>query len=83
MRRPLFPRNGRQVDKAVAALDHAELGSMSALSTHRASTLNETLHRDHQGISRFYYLDVPFTETMRRHARPQAAEFGEAEMRGW
>jgi hypothetical protein len=42
------------------------------------------LHRDHQSVARFYYLDVPFEETLRRHAsRPQAAEFGEAEMRTW
>jgi hypothetical protein len=42
------------------------------------------LHRDHQGLSRFYYLDVPFEETMRRHqTRPQAAEFGRAEMSCW
>ncbi len=28
--------------------------------------------------------DTSFEETMRRHAtRPQVAEFGEAEMRGW
>lgn len=41
-------------------------------------------HRDYQGMSRFYYLDVPLAETLRRHAtRPQAAEFGEAEMRSW
>lgn len=52
-------------------------------AAHYGSML-EALHRDHQGICRFYYLDVPFIETMRRHAtRPQAAEFGEAEMRGW
>ena len=31
------------------------------------------LRADHRGLSRFYYLDVPFEETMRRHAtRPQA-----------
>jgi predicted kinase len=42
------------------------------------------LHRDHQGLSRFYYLDVPFEETMRRHqTRPQATEFGRAEMSRW
>jgi predicted kinase len=42
------------------------------------------LHRDHRGLSRFYYLDVPFEETMRRHAtRPQAAEFGRPEMSCW
>lgn len=44
----------------------------------------EALYRDHQSAARFYYLDVPFEETLRRHAsRPQAAEFGEAEMRAW
>jgi hypothetical protein len=44
----------------------------------------DALHGDHQGVSRFYYLDVPFEETMRRHAtRPQAAEFGRAEMSDW
>jgi predicted kinase len=42
------------------------------------------LARDHLGVSRFYYLDVSFEETLRRHAtRPQAAEFGGDEMRGW
>jgi hypothetical protein len=42
------------------------------------------LERDHLGRSCFYYLDVPLEETLRRHAtRPQAAEFGAAEMRDW
>lgn len=50
----------------------------------RYGPMLEALHRDHQGVARFYYLDVPFEETLRRHAsRPQAAEFGEAEMRTW
>jgi chloramphenicol 3-O-phosphotransferase len=44
----------------------------------------EALRRDHQDRSWFYYLDVPFEETMTRHAtRPQAAEFGLAEMQRW
>ena len=31
-----------------------------------------------------YYLDIPFDETLRRHAtRPQAADFGEDAMRSW
>jgi hypothetical protein len=39
---------------------------------------------DHRGISAFYYLDVSFAESLRRHAtRPQAAEFGAEDMRGW
>jgi predicted kinase len=42
------------------------------------------LQRDHRGRSRFYYLDVPLAETLRRHAtRPQAAEFGADQMREW
>jgi predicted kinase len=52
-------------------------------SDHYAAML-DMLRRDHRGVSLFYYLDVPFAETLRRHAtRPQAAEFGEAEMRRW
>lgn len=42
------------------------------------------LHREHRGLSRFYYLDVSLDETLRRHAtRPQAAEFSPARMRDW
>jgi predicted kinase len=42
------------------------------------------LRDDHLGLSRFYYLDVPFGETMRRHAtRPQAGDFGQTEMTAW
>jgi hypothetical protein len=42
------------------------------------------LARDHLGLSRFYYLDVSMAETLRSHAaRPQAAEFGAVDMRGW
>jgi hypothetical protein len=42
------------------------------------------LARDHAGRSCFYYLDVGLDETLARHAtRPQAAEFGPDDMRGW
>jgi len=42
------------------------------------------LRADHRGISRFFYFDVSFEETLRRHAtKPQANEFGELEMRDW
>lgn len=42
------------------------------------------LVREHRGVSCLYYLDVPFEETMHRHAtRPQATEFGRAEMQSW
>ena len=42
------------------------------------------LVRDHAGVSLAYFWDVPFGETLRRHAtKPKASEFGEAEMREW
>jgi predicted kinase len=52
-------------------------------TAHYADMLS-ALCQDHRGISRLYYLDVPFEETMRRHAtKPQAAEYGRAEMSRW
>jgi hypothetical protein len=42
------------------------------------------LRAGHCGGSWFYYLDVPFEETLRRHAtKPQAADYGAAEMSSW
>ena len=42
------------------------------------------LRRDHAGRTCCYYLDVSFEESLRRHAtKPQAAEYGAAEMRDW
>jgi predicted kinase len=42
------------------------------------------LSRCHAGHSLFYYLDVSFDETLRRHrARPQVSEFGAEEMGAW
>ena len=42
------------------------------------------LRDDHLGRSLFYYIDIPFEETLRRHAgKPQAAEYGRAEMSQW
>jgi hypothetical protein len=39
---------------------------------------------DHRGLTRCYYFDVPFDETLRRHAtKSQAGEYGAAEMRSW
>ena len=39
---------------------------------------------DHRELARAYYLDIPWAETLRRHAtKAQAAEYGEREMRGW
>jgi hypothetical protein len=42
------------------------------------------LIRDHDGPSHCYYLDVPFEETLRRHAtKAESIEYGEPELRGW
>lgn len=41
------------------------------------------LRADHRGASCFYYLDIPFEETMRRHATKGRDEYGRAEMTGW
>jgi NTP pyrophosphatase (non-canonical NTP hydrolase)/predicted kinase len=50
----------------------------------RYSDMLAALRRDHRGVTRCYYLDVPLEETLRRHAgKPQAAEYGRAEMSGW
>lgn len=50
----------------------------------RYSGMLTALADDHQGTTAFYYLDVSFPETLHRHAtRPQAAEFGADDMRGW
>ena len=54
------------------------------LSADRYGLMLAGLSRDHLGLSCFYYLDVSLDETLRRHGtRPQAAEFGPNEMRGW
>lgn len=43
-----------------------------------------SLTADHRGVSRLYYFDVPFEETLVRHAtKPQADDVGETELREW
>jgi hypothetical protein len=43
-----------------------------------------TLIDDHQGRTCCYYFDVPFEESLRRHAgKPQASKYGAAEMKAW
>ncbi|GAA4888834.1 kinase [Pseudonocardia sp. C8] len=44
----------------------------------------DRLRRDHVGGTTFYYFDISWAETLRRHeTRPQAAEFGHDEMQKW
>jgi predicted kinase len=50
----------------------------------RYGDMLESLARDHRGRSCFYYLDVDFAETLRRHAtKPQADEYGATQLRDW
>ncbi len=52
-------------------------------STHYGDMLGR-LRDEHRGLTVGFYFDVPFEETLRRHAsKPQAAEYGEREMRSW
>lgn len=54
------------------------------LPTVRYAGMLARLARNHAGRSHFYYLDVSFDETVRRHAtRPKATAFGPEEMRSW
>ncbi|MGW6710688.1 kinase [Streptomyces sp. NPDC054956] len=67
------------------ALDHGfHVIVEGILYADRYGPMLEALRMAHRGRTHFYYLDVPFEETVRRHAgKPQAAEFGEAELREW
>jgi predicted kinase len=67
------------------ALDHGfHVIVEGILHAARYGAMLGALRRDHRGVSRFYYLDVPFSETLLRHeTRSQANEFGPAEMREW
>ncbi|WP_210717712.1 kinase [Amycolatopsis acididurans] len=50
----------------------------------RYTDMLDGLRQDHAGDTAFYYFDVAWDETLRRHpTRPQAADFGVDEMRGW
>ncbi|MFI0778555.1 kinase [Streptomyces sp. NPDC021212] len=67
------------------ALDHGyHVVVEGILYASHYGTMLDALRHDHRGRTHAYYLDVPFAETVRRHAtKPQAAEYGEAELRGW
>ena len=53
-------------------------------STDHYAEMLTALIADHQGLTCCYYLDVPFDETLSRHAtKSQAGKYGAAEMRAW
>jgi hypothetical protein len=54
------------------------------LHPERYGDMLRRLARDHSGRTLAYFYDLPFEETLRRHAtKAKAAEFGETEMRDW
>ena len=54
------------------------------LSAEHYSPMLTGLASDHRGTTTFYYLDVTYPESLRRHAtRPQSAEFGAEHMAAW
>ncbi|WP_246082808.1 kinase [Nonomuraea diastatica] len=67
------------------ALDHGHHVILEGILTSgRYGDMLTALRRDHPDRSHFFYLDVSFEETLRRHAtRPQSREFGADMMRDW
>lgn len=67
------------------ALDHGYITVLEGIlyAAHYCEMLTR-LRDDHPSRSRFYYLDVPFEETLHRHqTKPQASEYGRTEMSSW
>lgn len=67
------------------ALDHGYHVILEGILNvkHYTGMLRE-LYQDHVGRSSFFYFDIPFEETVRRHAtRPQGADFSAEDMRVW
>jgi adenylate kinase family enzyme len=67
------------------ALDHGYHVVLEGIfsSDNYGDMLRGLLH-DHAGITRAFYFDVSFEETLRRHAtKPEASEYGEPEMQRW
>ncbi|MFF4950002.1 AAA family ATPase [Streptomyces chattanoogensis] len=67
------------------ALDHGfDVVVEGILTASRYGAMLTGLAADHAGATFFFYADVPFEETVRRHAtRAQAREFGAEELRSW
>lgn len=93
VRREVLWANDREGNPAIGlidlmaryALDHGlSVVVEGILHPDRYGDMLRQLVRDHEGRSLAYFWDVPFEETLRRHAtKPKAAEFGETEMRDW
>lgn len=67
------------------SLDHGyDVVLEGILTAERYGAMLTQLHDDHRGTTAFYYFDVSLEESLRRHeSRPQAADFGPEDIRGW
>jgi predicted kinase len=67
------------------ALEHAyHVIVEGILASERYGDMLAELCDDHRGPSHFFYFDVSFEETVRRHAtKPLASKYGEVELRDW
>lgn len=67
------------------ALDHGfHVVVEGILYADRYGDMLTALVADHRGVSRCFYLDVPFEVTVERHAtKPEAAEYGVESLRRW
>ena len=67
------------------ALDHGHHVILEGiLAASRYGSMLQQLRRDHLGTSSFFYLDISYEETLRRHnTRPQRNQFSAEDMRAW
>lgn len=74
------------IDQTVRyALEHGYHAILEGLlDAGRYGSMLESLHDDYAGRATFFYFDVSFEETARRHAtRTKATDFGVDDMREW
>ncbi len=93
VRREVLWAHDRRGNPAIALMDLMTRYSLDAgfsvvvegiLHPDRYADMLRQLVRDHRGETRTYFWDLPFEETVRRHAtKDKADEFGETEMREW
>ena len=93
VRREVLWAHDRAGNPAIALMDLVARHSLDAgfsvvvegiLHPDRYAEMLLRLVHDHRGSTRAYFWDLPFEETLLRHAtKDKASEFGEAEMREW
>ncbi|TCM41788.1 AAA family ATPase [Kribbella sp. VKM Ac-2568] len=83
--RPGSPNIGLIDASARYALDHGyDVIVEGILDAGRYGEMLRTLTVDHRGLTRHYYFDIPFEETLARHSTRELANVvGSEEMRSW